>query len=211
MSTRRRRMLARASFVLLLTFTLLLAGVALRERTQEVRDGAGYVTTSINVAWSIAAVLVFLIVMRFLPLPAKLRGSIQWFALCAIALHSVGLLFGLYRVFWWYDDALHVVLPAGSSVLLVRVAQALDLFPPQLSTRLRVALLTILIGLASAAVWEIFEFVMGTLQGTRLQADLVDTMRDMIDGGVGGLLAAWWAARHPRPAEIPPSGVDPSH
>ena len=63
----------------------------------------------------------------------------------------------------------------------------------------RAVVVTIVAALALAGVWEIFEFSMDTLQSSREQDDLTDTMLDMIDGGMGGAAAAAWVAYRPRP------------
>lgn len=174
-----------------------MAGYALVRFKEKVSDGAGYVTTASNVAWAIVTVLVLLLALRFVRIPNDLKRTLRWAASIAVAFHSVGLLVGLYAFVWWYDDVLHVSYGLGAAVLLVRVAQALRIFPPAHSTRLRAAILGILAGLAVATVWEIFEYVVGMIQASRLQADLDDTMLDMIDGAVGGLGAAAWLAFHP--------------
>lgn len=188
-----------AALVALLAIDLWLILVALRRAGEEFRDGAGYVTTGGNVAGSIAAVLLLAGATIFTRLPAKLRFEIQVSSLAAIALHAGGHLFGYYAAYWWYDEVLHVVFPGIASVLLVRTAQALDLFPTKESTGVRAAILTIVVALAVAAAWEIFEFLMDAFQRTREQDNLVDTMRDMIAGGFGGAMAAAWAAWYPRP------------
>lgn len=176
---------------------VLLAAYALSTYGVEVHDGAGYVTTSSNVAWAILTVLVLVALLRFTSLPPALRRTIRWAALVAVAIHAIGLLGGLYASVWWFDDALHVSYGLGASILLVRVVQALDLFPPSQTTRLRVSILAIVTALALASTWEIFEFIVGQIQSSRLQADLNDTMLDMIDGSLGGLGAAIWLATHP--------------
>lgn len=188
------------ALVVLLGVNLWLVFLALRRSSEEFRDGAGYVTTGTNVAWSLAAVLLLVAASIFTHLPARLRFEIQAASLAAIALHAGGHLFDYYADHWWYDELLHVVFPGIASVLLVRTAQALDLFPAAQSTGVRVAILTIIVALAVAAAWEIFEFLMDTYQRTREQDNLVDTMRDMIAGGLGGAIAAAWAAWYPRPA-----------
>lgn len=175
---------------------------SLLRSSDEVRDGAGYVTTAANVAWAILTVFALLFALRFTHLPRDLKRTIRWASSIAVAFHSLGLLAGLYASFWWYDDALHVSYGVGAAILLVRVAQALRILPPEESTPLRAALLGLVLAFAVAAAWEIFEYVVGIVQASRLQADLNDTMLDMIDGAFGGLAAATWLAFHPlRPPE----------
>lgn len=174
-----------------------MASYALARSSEEVADGAGYVTTASNVAWAILSVFVLLTALHVTRLPPDLKRTIRWAAAISTAFHAVGLLAGLYAGLWWYDDALHVTYAFGAAVLLVRVAQALRIFPPAESTPLRAALLGIVAAFAVAAAWEIFEYALGIIQSSRLQADLDDTMLDMIDGAVGGIVASAWLAFHP--------------
>lgn len=176
-----------------------LLAVALQQGAGETVDGAIAVTTGYNVALSIAVVLASVGILGRFRGHRRLRAQVQAFALAAVGLHALGHLARLYYRFWIYDDLLHVFITLVAAVLGVRAAQALGVFPPRHSTRVRAGLLAVLVALAVAGAWEIFEFSMDRIQGTREQDDLADTMQDMIDGTVGGLLAAAWFARWPRP------------
>lgn len=180
-----------------LDLALLAASIALG--AEEVRDGAGSVTTGYILAWAVAGALAAAAAMQASPVRRSLRRQAQTFTLAAIAVHAIGHLARLYYDFWWYDDALHVFLVVFASLLAVRFAQEADLFPAKHSTPVRAAVLAVVAAMAIAGAWEVFEFTMDQIQGTREQDDLVDTMRDMIDGLLGGLLAAAWCFRHPRP------------
>lgn len=176
-----------------------LLGAAIAMGDGVVRDGAGSVTTGYNLAFAIAATLVAVLAVRWLPVAPGLRIGGQIYGLAAIALHAVGHLLRLYYSHRWYDDALHVGLLVPASVLAVRLAQGARLFPSRHATPVRAAFLALLSAVALAAVWEVFEFSMDQLQGTREQDDLIDTMQDIIDGIAGGGLAALWMLRHPKP------------
>jgi len=165
---------------------------------QQVRDGSGSVTTGYNVALAIGATLLAVLAIQALRLAAPLRSMIQVFALVAQALHSLGHLARWYYTYRWFDDALHVTLLIFVGVLALRLAQAWDIFPARDATRVRAALVALVAAIAIAGLWEIFEFAMDTLQGSREQDDLTDTMLDMIDGTIGGAVAAAWAAYRPR-------------
>lgn len=180
-------------------FNLALLVVALRMGGAEVRDGAGTVTTGANVALAIGVTLAAAYATRWLRMPARLRDALQLYALVAQAAHAGGHLMRWYYDHRWYDDALHVSLVLGAAILLVRLAQAWNVFPASHATPLRCALVALVGSLAIAAAWEIFEFTADTLQSTREQDDLQDTMRDMVDGAVGGVAAAAYLARSPKP------------
>lgn len=174
----------------------LLAG-AIRLGNGTVDDGAGSVTTGVNVALSITATFFAALALWLLPIPAQLRATAQLLGLAAQAAHAAGHLARWYYTFWWYDDALHVLAVLAAALLALRIAQAVGLFPARHATPARAALVTLTAALAIAAVWEIFEFTMDNLQGSREQDDLVDTMRDLTDGALGGALAAAYAVWRP--------------
>lgn len=173
-----------------------LLGFALRAGA--VRSELGEVTTGGNVALSILATIAAVLLGQRVRLPATLRLAAQTFGLAAQAAHALGHLARWYYVFPWYDDVLHVVVVLVAALLAFRVAEALDVFPARDATPVRAAIAVLTTALALAAVWEIFEFSMDVLQGTREQDDLPDTMLDMVDGAIGGVLAAFYALRRPR-------------
>lgn len=187
---------------------VVLLATALAQPSRTIQDGAGSVTTGGNVALSIFVTLGVALALQAARLPSLLREGAQAFALSAQAAHALGHLAGWYYSFAWYDDLLHVVLVFAAAVLALRAAQALGVFPPAFATPLRVALVALVAALAVANVWELFEFTMDEIQGTREQDDLRDTMRDMLDGALGGALAGAYAALRPlgNPPRPTPTG-----
>lgn len=165
----------------------------------EVRTASGSVTTGLNVAFAIAGTFAAAFALRWFPVSANLRWKARVFALAAIATHAAGHLARWYYDFVWFDDLLHFGLVALATVLAVRFAEALGLFPARHATPLRAAVLAVVASLAIAGVWEIFEFGMDVIQSSREQDDLRDTMLDMIDGLLGGFAAGAWLYRRPRP------------
>lgn len=188
---------ARLSFGALLAFVLVEGGVALWFAPGEVEDGAGYVTTNLNVAYAIAAALILLALLRFAPIPARLTMSLRWLGLATLGVHSLGLLAGLYARFPWFDNALHFSFGVGACILGVRVVQSMHAPMRGQAGRPRVVLLALVLAVTLASTWEVFEYTVGIIQGTRLQAGVADTMRDMLATVTGGMVAAAWLARHP--------------
>lgn len=172
--------------------------VAAARGTDVIRDAAGSVTTGFNVAMSLVVTLAFVLAVPWSRLPLRLARSVQLYALLAQAAHASGHLAGFYYSFRPFDDVLHVGLTGGAAVLGLRAAQAWRLFPVRHSTRVRAAVLAVVAGLAVAGAWEIFEYGSDEILGSREQDDLDDTMRDMIMGLGGAVLAAGWLAWRPR-------------
>lgn len=192
-----------ALVVALLALDLALFGWALAYGATEVRDAEGSITTGYNVALSLAVSMAAALLVARLHLPRSLRTQGQVALLGGQALHALGHLARWYYVVPMYDDVLHFVIAGITALLLLRLAQAWDLFPAAHATPLRASLLTLTLAIAVAGVWEVFEFVMDLLQGTREQDDLTDTMVDIVDGLMGGIAAAAVAWRFPRPLEAP--------
>ena len=153
-----------------------------------IRDASvGDVTNGWTIAGGIALTLAAAAGAAFLPLPAGERDAVRLALLGGQALHAGGHILGLYHAFWWYDDLLHVgltlALAALGTTYVLRCAPALRSRPWE------VAAIAIVIATAAAGAWELFEYAADGIMGTREQDNLADTMQDLADGMLGGILA----------------------
>jgi hypothetical protein len=109
--------------------------------------------------------------------------------------HLIGMRYGLYTNSSLFDKAMHTVITGGFVVMWI------DWIRPALhGSRLDPAKgfwgllqLTLIFTLATAALWEIFEFGIDQTGLFRAQRGLDDTMYDMIAALAGGGLAWAWA------------------
>lgn len=163
-----------------------------------VRDGSGQVTNGFIVAAGVAATLLAVAGMQFLAFPRAQILKLQVFSLGAQALHAGGHIFRLYYLIWFYDDILHFGLAFLVGMLALEMAKSRRFVFTWRVGPARVGILVWLVATAAAGLWEIFEFTMDVLMGTREQDDLVDTMMDMVDGTLGGALAGVVAYRRVR-------------
>ena len=186
----------------LLVLDIILAAFAWRLGAERIRDGAGSVTDGYNILFSLLATMLVAGFWTRWRISRKLLRATQVFALGAVATHALGHLAGWYYTWRPFDDVLHVTITGSAALLALRHAQAFDLFPARHSTKLRAALVVLVAALAIAAVWEVFEYTMDTTQSTREQDDLADTMQDIIDGAIGGALAASYAYVRPKPSTV---------
>lgn len=188
----------RVALVGLLVANLVLLVLAIRLGSQEVRDGEAGVTDGWIIAGGILLTLPVVLAVRFLPLPPRVVALGMMLTLAAQVMHATGHLARIYYLVWWYDDLLHFGLVAALGlVIFVAARSRAFLFDWRLGPA-RVAALVWIGAVAAAAVWEIFEFLMDVLLGTREQDNLVDTMVDMLDGAAGALVAsivAWRVLR----------------
>lgn len=200
-----RQVTPRMKWVLsgLLLANLLFAAWALSRGRESISDGAATVTDGYIITGGIGLTLLGVIALAFLPMPPGPVARAQALTLGAQALHAGGHLFGFYYMFnepvgnvmIGYDDLLHVFLPMAVGLVFLDFARSRRfLFTTRLGPT-RVSILVVIVAVAVAGFWEIFEFTTDQILGTREQDNLPDTMVDMIDGLLGGLVAGFWARR----------------
>ncbi len=122
----------------------------------------------------------------------------------AANLQGWGEALGLYDSVVWFDNVVHFTVPLlGSPVIYILLARA-DVVPdPRDETHLRhyagIFVVTLAVGLAIGAVWEMVEYASDHTLGTDLQIDNDDTVGDLFADGLGALcgsaLLVLWAAR----------------
>lgn len=116
--------------------------------------------------------------------------------LLVVCIASFGEVLGFYDRYAWFDTAVHVTVPMlGAPVAYVALARAEVVPDPR--DRLRdvhaeraVVVLTIALGAATGAVWELTEWLADSAFGSRLQESLVDTNRDLLADTIGATLGA---------------------
>jgi uncharacterized membrane protein YjdF len=138
-------------------------------------------------------------------LPVSIPAEFQILALVFIfAALFLGEFRNYYEKYWWWDIALHT-----SSGLLLGILGFLLIYVLNESRNIDlhmrprfIALFAFLFAISVGALWEIFEFAMDRLFGTRMQkpmfgdpSGLTDTMWDLIVDTIGALtisLLGWW-------------------
>lgn len=109
----------------------------------------------------------------------------------AVLLHVVGHAFGLSAAFSWYDSALHFAVPLVTALVLFALSQATDwIWDWRRVTPVEVGIYLFAMTVAIGTMWEILEFGMDQLAGTKEQDSLFDTMIDLIADAVGAALGS---------------------
>lgn len=156
--------------------------------------------------------LVFLIRALDVPRP------IDWLFCTAMFFQGWGNALHLFSEFWWYDNTVHITLPASLAPILYIGFSRLDIVPdPAQRTRGNVevvgmALVAACFGVTAASGYEIYEWVVDHWFGQNLFIGETDTITDLADGFLGAalggaLLAIWALARYTSkrlPVRIPP-------
>lgn len=132
-------------------------------------------------------------------LPASYKISITLFVFCA---NYLGNLNSFYDIIWWWDWALHFFsgLLLGFSGLIIIYSSSRGKNAGASVTPAFAAMFMFVFGVASGAVWEIFEFAMDSFFNLNMQlGSLVDTMSDIIADTAGSIavsVAGYSYVRH---------------
>jgi hypothetical protein len=169
--------------------------------------GVGAVVFALQGDWDafvrllIPGVLVFVVRMLDVPRPVDLLFCVaMFFQGWGNALH-------LFSDFWWYDNTVHITLPASMAPILYIGFARLDVVPDP-AERVRstsevvgMALIAGCLGVTAASGYEIYEWVVDHWFAQNLFIGETDTITDLADGflgaAIGGaLLAVWAVARY---------------
>jgi hypothetical protein len=169
--------------------------------------GVGAVVFALQGDWDafvrllIPGVLVFVVRTLDVPRPIDALFCVaMFFQGWGNALH-------LFSDFWWYDNTVHITLPASLAPILYIGFSRLDVVPdPALRAHstpelVGMALIAACLGVTAAAGYEIYEWVVDHWFGQHLFIGETDTITDLADGFLGAalggaLLAVWAAARY---------------
>lgn len=142
--------------------------------------------------WGLFASLLFAFVPTQRPRTLKAAEAAT---LLAFAMHVMGHAFGWYAAFPWYDTILHFIVPLVIVLILYGLSQATNwIWHWQRVTSIEVGIYLFAMSVALATLWEIIEFGMDQLAGTREQDDLFDTMIDLMMDVLGAAIGAVVAA-----------------
>jgi hypothetical protein len=113
----------------------------------------------------------------------------------------------LFSQFWWYDNTVHITLPASLAPILYIGFSRLDVVPDP-SKRVRhmsevvgMGLIAACLGVTAASGYEIYEWAVDHWFGQHLFIGETDTITDLADGFLGSIiggvfLGVWAVARY---------------
>ena len=113
----------------------------------------------------------------------------------AMALQGFGESFGLYDEFLRFDDLVHFTLPMLTTPVVYIALARMDVVPdPRDETHLRhyagIFVVTLSLGMAVGALWEIVEWRSDAWFGSELSLDNDDTVGDLVRDTMGALVGA---------------------
>jgi len=148
----------------------------------------------VSASWGLLMSFLFAFIPTQRPRTLKTAEAATLFA---ISMHVIGHVFGLYQHYVWYDTLLHFSMPLVTVLILYALSQATNwIWNWRAVTVVEVAIYLFAMSVTLGVVWEIVEFGMDQLFGTKEQDDLFDTMLDLImdvGGALVGAVAAGWA------------------
>ncbi len=116
---------------------------------------------------------------------------IVWAPGLVVVFHIVATLAGWYRANWWFDMPLHFL---GGVAIAFSAYQVLEYFSQLGKYKNEFKPLQILVLLAftglAAVGWEFMEYMFDTYAQTHLQSGLLDTIKDLSIGLIGGALSS---------------------
>ena len=120
----------------------------------------------------------------------------------------------LFSHYWWYDNLVHITLPASLAPILYIGFSRIDIVPDpaervgNMSEVLGMALIAGCLGVTAASGYEIYEWVVDHWFGQHLFIGETDTITDLADGflgaAIGGALLAVWAVARYTSRRLPP-------
>lgn len=136
------------------------------------------------------------LVPRILDLPRPLDAAV----VVGMSIQAWGNLFDFFNRYGWYDDVVHFLVPMLTCAATYVVLARLEIVPPPDRSYLRrhdlgVFLVTFLIGLGYAALYEIYEAGADAVFDSNLQESLADTNTDLLFGALGSAVGANARAR----------------
>jgi hypothetical protein len=150
-------------------------------------------------AGGLAAAFVLLVVVRLIDLPRPLDLAL----IVALTLIAWGTALGLYGRYYYYDNLVHALAPLCYAPVLYVVLIRLGVLPDlenrhEPHRQLGVFIVTLAIGMAVTAAYEVVEWVSDSTLGTALVHSADDTGSDLLAGTIGstigaGVLVAWSA------------------
>ena len=165
--------------------------------------GVGAVIFALQGDWDAVVRLLIPGLLAFLVRALDVPRPIDWLFCAAMFFQGWGNALHLFSDYWWYDNTVHITLPASLAPILYIGFSRLDIVPDpakRVGGAVEVAgmaLVAACFGVTAASGYEIYEWVVDNWFGQHLFISETDTVTDLADGflgaGIGGLLLAAWA------------------
>jgi hypothetical protein len=166
-------------------------------RTGMVAAAIAFASLGLGGAVNLAVAAGAVVLVRPLNLPRPYDASF----ILAMAIVGFGEALRLYDRFVHFDTVVHFVVPLlGAPIVYIALARADVLSDPkdhaQRHQLVGLFVVTLALGLALGAAWEILEWISDHAFGSELQTGQEDTIGDLVADGAGallggGLLVAW--------------------
>lgn len=169
------------------------------------------VIAGVGWGWIQVAVFMLAVLATLIPRALSLRGSLDLCVGIASLAAAWSNVFDLYVLLPGWDKFMHAVLGGLLAVLSVVIAQRTGILPPTTERPGALVLATLVLGLATGAVWELLEWAGHTLIDPQVHVGYQDTMGDLAADGlgalIGGFLLPYLTVGPPEPVALPGSAA----
>ncbi len=139
---------------------------------------------------------------------------VDWLFCIAMFFQGWGNALHLFSEFWWYDNTVHITLPASLAPILYIGFSRLDVVPDPSARVFRgsevvgMALIAACLAITAASGYEIYEWAVDHWFGQSLFIGETDTVTDLADGFLGGVIGGIflgiWALANYSSRRLPP-------
>ncbi|MGP9660543.1 hypothetical protein [Arthrobacter sp. AOP36-C1-22] len=165
------------------------------------------VVAGVGWGWIQVAVFMLAVLATLIPRALGLRASLDLCVGIASLAAAWSNVFDLYVLLPGWDKFMHAVLGGLIAVLSVVIAQRAGILPPTIQRPGALVVATLVLGLATGAVWELLEWAGHTLIDPGVHVGYQDTMGDLAADGLGALIGGFLlpslTADPPEPAAPP--------
>ncbi|MGP5073407.1 hypothetical protein ACTXI0_13470 [Arthrobacter rhombi] len=168
------------------------------------------VVAGVGWGWIQVAVFLLAVLATLIPRALGLRGSLDLCVGIASLAAAWSNVFDLYVLLPGWDKFMHAVLGGLIAVLSVVIAQRAGILPPTTQRPGALVLATVLLGLATGAVWELLEWAGHTLIDPEVHVGYQDTMGDLAADGLGALIGGFllpYLTADPPESAVPPGSA----
>lgn len=116
--------------------------------------------------------------------------KIAYAPIFVLMLHVIATVLGWYEMFFWLDTPMHFLGGAGIGISSYYFLHQSELETKKFHTKLFNYLLILALTALAAVAWEILEFHIDRALNTVMQPSVLDTMKDLAFGLLGGSISA---------------------
>ena len=101
-------------------------------------------------------------------------------------MHTIGIAYSLYWVYWWFDTVMHILGGFSLGFLSLYIFYGFSIFRDELSFS-EIMMVSFIFAMMLGGIWEVFEYVNDLTQSTEKYS--LDVVHDLLADALGVILA----------------------